>query len=50
MKNIILNWRYYAIAVIGFIVVFGIFSIPEDSLPTQKWLVAFILTKMIEED
>lgn len=47
MKKVFLNWRYYAMVAIGFVVILGVFSVPEESLPTMKWLLTLLWTKAV---
>lgn len=47
MKKAFLNWRYYLMVVIGFVVVVGVFGIPEDTLPIGEWTWKLILSKVI---
>ena len=47
MKKAFLNWRYYAMMAIGFIVILGVFSTPEEDLPMLKWLFTLLWTKSV---
>lgn len=42
-----LNWRYYVMLIIGFVVTLGVFSFPDESLPLIKWTVSLIVSKAI---
>ena len=47
MKKAFLNYRYYVMMIIGFVVVFGIISVPEESLPIGEWTWKLIMSKVI---
>ena len=47
MKKAFLNWRYYLMMVIGFVVFIGIFGVPEDSLPLGSWMLSMLISKII---
>lgn len=40
-----LNWRYYALLLLGFVAIIGIFGVPADDSPT--WFGDLILSKII---
>lgn len=46
-KSVITNWRYYAMMIIGFVAVVGVFSIPEEDLPMLQWLFSLLWTKAV---
>ena len=37
MKKAFLNYRYYVMMIIGFVVILGVFSIPDENLPLMRW-------------
>lgn len=47
MKKAFLNYRYYLMLIIGFVVIFGVFSIPDENLVIEKWFGEFVLSKAI---
>lgn len=47
MKKILSNYRYYVLAVVFTVAIIGIFSVPNDEMPTTNWLCAFALSKAI---
>ena len=47
MKKAFLNYRYYLMLIIGFVVIFGVFSIPDENLVIGKWFGQFVLSKAI---
>lgn len=47
MKKAFLNWRYYAMTIVGFVAILGVFSIPDKELPMLQWLFALLWTKTV---
>lgn len=47
MKKVFLNYRYYVMMVLGFIVILNIFGVPDESLGLMKWMVSMLITKVI---
>lgn len=47
MKKVFLNWRYYVMMIIGFVVILGVFSIPDENLPIHQWILTLLGTKAI---
>ena len=47
MKKAFLNYRYYVMMAIGFIVIFGVFSVPDEDMQLGKWMLALLLSKVV---
>lgn len=47
MKKVFLNWRYFVMMIIGFAVILGVFSVPDEDLPTLQWLFTLLWTKAV---
>lgn len=47
MKKAISNYRYYVLIALGVVCFFGIFAVPDDSLPFFSWLWILVSTKII---
>lgn len=47
MKKAFLNYRYYVMMIIGFVVILGVFSIPDENLPLMRWTWMLLVSKSI---
>lgn len=47
MKKVFLNYRYYVMMIVGFVVIFCIFSVPDENMPIMKWAWSLFITKAI---
>ncbi len=47
MKKAFLNYRYYVMMIIGFVVILGVFSVPDENLPLTKWAWMLVVSKAI---
>lgn len=47
LKNVIKNYRYWVLLVVGFVAAVGLFSVPQDELPTLSWLWVLVSTKAV---
>lgn len=47
MKNILRNYRYYVLLLLGCLALIGIMSVPAEELPTRYWLYTLISSKVI---
>ena len=47
MKKAFLNYRYYVMMIIGFVVILGVFSIPDENIPLMKWVWMLLVSKSI---
>lgn len=47
MKKVFLNYRYYVMMIIGFVVILGVFSIPNENLPLMRWAWMLLVSKSI---
>ena len=45
MKKVLMNWRYYVLAVLGFISMVGVLGMPDEDSPT--WFMDMLLSKAI---
>ena len=47
MKNILRNYRYYVLLLLGCLALIGIMAVPAEELPTRYWLYTLISSKVI---
>ena len=47
MKNVLTNYRYYVLLMLGTIAIVGLIASPSDSLSFGKWLCVFVATKVV---
>lgn len=47
MKKAFLNYRYYVMLIIGFVVFLGVFSIPDENYPFIQWFWMLMVSKII---
>lgn len=47
MKKAFLNYRYYLMLIIGFVVIFGVFSVPDENLALNDWFWKLLISKAI---
>lgn len=47
MKKVFLNYRYYVMMIIGFVVILGVFSIPDENVSLMKWVSMLLVLKSI---
>jgi hypothetical protein len=47
MKEILTNYRYYVLVMLGTIAIIGLIASPSDSLSFGKWLCVFVATKVV---
>lgn len=47
MKKVFLNYRYYVMMIIGFVVILGVFSIPVENTSLIKWVCMLLVSKSI---
>lgn len=47
MLKVITNYRYWALLVLAAIALYGIFAVPDDTLPAFYWTYVLLSTKII---
>ena len=47
MKKAFLNYRYYVMIIVGFVVILGVFSIPAENTSLMKWVCMLLVSKSI---
>ena len=47
MKNIICNYRYWVLLIMGAIAMLGIVAVPVDELPFLSWVYVLVSSKLI---
>lgn len=47
MKNVLTNYRYYVLVMLGMVTIIGLIASPSDSLSFGRWLCVFIATKIV---